>query len=108
MSFLLPTDSEIENHPGSSCSGGASSVEVDIEDSESDKEHEEQDTLETYVLARDRQRRNIRPPSRFDDGDVAAYALVMSDLIEEEEPLTYGEAIRGRMKRSGKQPQMRR
>lgn len=57
------------------------------------------DSLETYVLARDRQRRNIKPPSRFDDSDVAAYALVMFELIEEEEPLTYGEAIRSKNKR---------
>ena len=57
------------------------------------------DGLETYVLARDRQRRNIKPPSRFDECDVAAYALVMSKLIEEEEPLTYGEGIRSKNKR---------
>lgn len=49
------------------------------------------------MLARDRLRRNVKPPSRYDDGDVAAYALVMADMIEEEEePLTYGEAIRGK------------
>lgn len=48
------------------------------------------------MLARDRKKRNIRPPSRFDDIDVAAYALVMSEQVEEDEPLTFWEAIRSK------------
>lgn len=48
------------------------------------------------MLVRDRKRRNIKPPSQFNDGDVAAYALVAADLIEEDKPLSFGEAIRSK------------
>ena len=101
VTFVLPIDSSIENLPESSSSGGVSSSDSKNQD-EAEQEMvniEISDSLETYVLARDRQRRNIKPPSRFDDSDVAAYALVMFELIEEEEPLTYGEAIRSKNKR---------
>ncbi|WZZ11285.1 hypothetical protein YC2023_097206 [Brassica napus] len=51
--------------------------------------------LDSYVLARDRSRRkNVRPPSRFDDANLVAYALSVAEEIEIEEPKTYAEAMR--------------
>lgn len=68
-----------------------------MNESESESEKDEApDNLQSYVFARDRQRRTTRPPSRYEDGDVDAYALMMAELVEEEEPLTYGEAIRSK------------
>lgn len=99
VSFILPGDSITEEHAGSSIQGGAgSSTTVNEVDSESESEAEEDSPkdLKNYMLARDRKKRNIRPPSRFDDADVAAYALVMSEQVEEDEPLTFWEAIRSK------------
>ena len=45
--------------------------------SEADSETEEPQTheLDNYLLARDRERRTIKPPSKFEDADYLAYAL---------------------------------
>lgn len=53
-------------------------------------------SLDNYVLARDRNRRqNIRPPSRFDDANLVAYALNAAEELEEiKEPKTYAEAMK--------------
>lgn len=52
-------------------------------------------SLDYYVLDRDRERRqNIRPPSRFDDANLVAYALNSAEELEIEEPKTYAEAMR--------------
>ena len=45
------------------------------------------------MLARDRVRRTIKPPSRFEDSDFAAYALAVSEEIEINEPESYKEAM---------------
>lgn len=97
VTFVLSIVDETDDQPESSSGGGASSVagKVDDSENESDKEASPND-LKNYMLARDRKKRTIRPPSRFDDADVAAYALMMSEVIEEDEPLTFGEAIRSR------------
>lgn len=93
VSFILPEEEGSNEHIGTSVEGGVSSQKGS--ESESDSEDAPKD-LKNYMLARDRTRRSIKPPSRFDDADVAAYGLVMSELIEENEPLTYGEAIHGK------------
>ncbi|XP_048619882.1 uncharacterized protein LOC125590371 [Brassica napus] len=74
----------------SSSSNSSSDEEQDHEvDSERDHESESGDTetLDTYVLARDRERRhNVRPPSRYEDGNFVAYALNVIDDLEVQEP----------------------
>lgn len=51
--------------------------------------------LDEYVLARDRNmRKNIRPPSRFDDANLVAYALNAAEELEIEEPKTYAEVMK--------------
>ena len=60
-------------------------------ESEMEVETQEED-LSNYQLARDRTRREIRIPARFDEADIIAYAL---NIVEksEAEPKTYQEAI---------------
>ena len=58
-----------------------------VDDNEGDEQQ-----LRDYVLARDRVRRQTRPPSRYAHPDVIAFALNIGDSLELEEPLTYKEA----------------
>ena len=50
-------------------------------------------SIDGYMLARDRVRMQIKPPSRFEDTDFVAYALAAADEIEIEEPKTFSEAM---------------
>lgn len=53
--------------------------------------------MDHYLLARDRKRRsNIRPPSKFEDGNFVAYALVVIEDLNTEEPRNYQEARRSK------------
>lgn len=45
------------------------------------------------MLARDRERRTIRPPLKFEDADYLAYALASAENIEIDEPRNYREAM---------------
>ena len=44
-----------------------------------------------YSLARDRPRRQIRPPQRYDN--FVAFALNMAESIDEQEPSSFHEAV---------------
>lgn len=56
--------------------------------------HEQGDnSLEGYMLARDRTRRTIKPPTRFSNTDMLYFALNVAENIECEEPKNYQEAI---------------
>ena len=46
-----------------------------------------------YQLARDRQRREIRPPQRYAYAGLVSYALNIVDKIDRCEPQSYKEAI---------------
>ncbi|KAH9679832.1 hypothetical protein KPL71_026291 [Citrus sinensis] len=62
-------------------------------------EHESAESEEdTYQLARDRKRRTIRPPKRYAVADLIAYALTVAQELNDDEPMTYQEAIRGKNK----------
>ena len=54
---------------------------------------QEQSDYDDYQLARDRIRREIRPPGRFGFADFTAFALTSASEIENSEPSTYEEAI---------------
>lgn len=75
------------------------STELPDTDSESSQDEENESgqnvqSLDEYVLARDRVRRkNVKPPSRFDDTNLLAYALIVADELEIEEPKSYKEAM---------------
>ena len=61
---------------------------------EDDTEFEEDQTPPSYHLARDRVRREIRAPRRFDDEDYFAEALYTTEDGEAVEPADYSEAIK--------------
>ena len=50
--------------------------------------------LQQYFIAKDRQRRTIKPPHKYGEADLVAYALSVADNIESsEEPSTYEEVV---------------
>ena len=49
-------------------------------------------SLDDYLLARDRVRRQTKPPAIFESGDFVAYALTSAADIEVNEPQSYAEA----------------
>ncbi|KAH9672650.1 hypothetical protein KPL70_017818 [Citrus sinensis] len=62
-------------------------------------EHESTESEEdTYQLAKDRKRRTIRPPKRYTVADLIAYALNAAQKLNDDEPMTYQEAITGKNK----------
>lgn len=86
----------------SSARGGISVLKnpINLSDISDSKEEDELATdeacedLTDYILARDRVRRKIKPPSKFGDTDFVAYALASAEAIEIEEPKSYEEARR--------------
>ena len=54
--------------------------------------------LGTYNLARERQRRIIRPPQRFGHADLICYALNTTEEVEHEEPKSHKKAIKSKEK----------
>ena len=50
--------------------------------------------VQRYSIARDRERRTIKPPQKYGEVDLVAYALSVADNIESsEESSTYEEAV---------------
>ena len=50
--------------------------------------------VQQYSIAKDRERRTIKPPQKYGEADLVAYALSVTYNIESsEEPSTYEEAI---------------
>ena len=68
----------------------------DSEVESADQEEETEEDLDHYILARDRKRREIKLPSKYDDFDVEAYALYVANDIETDEPKSYQEAMRSK------------
>ncbi|XP_073152165.1 uncharacterized protein [Henckelia pumila] len=75
-------------------------VESSVPDKESEEMQDENVTsidqtedLNTYNLARDITRREIRAPKRFGEADVACYALTVAEEVEYSEPNTYDESM---------------
>ena len=76
---------EDSSSESSSDSSTSSNNQKHVEEGES--ENADTESLVTYVLARDRERRqNVRPPSRYEDGNFVAYALNVIDDLEVQEP----------------------
>ena len=50
--------------------------------------------MKQYSIARDRERRTIKPPHKYGEADLVAYALSVADNIESsEEPSTYEKPV---------------
>ena len=53
-----------------------------------------EEATQDYCLARDREKRTIKPPERYGHVDLISYALMVGKKIEnQEEPQSYDEAI---------------
>ena len=50
---------------------------------------EEDDSLQDYLLARDRTRRQIKLPSKYAHAEIIAFALNAAQLVDYDEPLSY-------------------
>ena len=61
-------------------------------------EHDDGQDLRHYMLARDRARREIRPPPKYTHAEVIAYALNIGDNIELDEPVSFEEACNSKTK----------
>ena len=87
----------IKEGEGSSGQGGATQQVVDDSESEDTKQDEMEQArsgLTNYQLARDRPRRTVVPPVKFNDYDCTevAFALSMFEIMNVEEPSDYSEA----------------
>lgn len=88
-----PNPQEGEESGNISMDPGGSAPDIDEniepEDSvqlESEASEELHEPVDTYLLARDRTRRNIRPPTKFSDSDFVYYALCVAEELELNEP----------------------
>lgn len=50
----------------------------------------------SYKLARDREKRQIRPPKRYAEADMVFYALSIAEQVEHAEPTSYKEAMKNK------------
>lgn len=86
------TDQDTSETKSSENSGS----EDESQESDSEQETTEVQNLDNYILARDRQRRETKPPSRFENADFGAYALASAEDIEHDEPSSYFEATKSK------------
>lgn len=95
-----PSDDESNNENGDERISDSSADVYGSEGEEDTSEtYEEEQDLDHYLFARDRKRRsNIRPPSKFEDGNFVAYALVVISRSKYAlvEPRNYQEARRSK------------
>ena len=50
--------------------------------------------VQQYSIARDREKRTIKPPQKYGEADLVAYSLSIANNIDSnEEPSTYEEAV---------------
>ena len=61
-----------------------------------DHSHEENTKFDSpYSLDKDRPRRTIRPPQNYAQENLIAFALTVAEELDEVEPATYQEALKG-------------
>ncbi|KAK3011603.1 hypothetical protein RJ639_011010 [Escallonia herrerae] len=69
-------------------------IPTDEDDGSHSTEQNEEPQEQQYNIAKNRSRREIRPPQKYVYADMVAYALSVVESIEVEEPVTYKEAIK--------------
>ena len=86
-------------HPAKKTSGEAANLDEEVVgDRDTSSKHTRPSHIEDYHLAKDRERRVIRPPKRFGYIDLIAYALATSREVDEKEPRSYKEAMQSSYK----------
>lgn len=106
MSYVLRNDtdgksqhkndsSQVEVDPVSEDSGiNHQDHHVEAQELDDTKEVNQHETdTRNYILARDRQRRIIKPPARFGHADLIHFALTIAEEVDFQEPSTYKEAV---------------
>ncbi|KAH9782190.1 Integrase catalytic domain-containing protein [Citrus sinensis] len=88
---------EVE-HPVMKMSGEPSNSDEEVAGNRDTRSEHQRTHTEDYHLAKDRERRIIRPPKRFGYADLSAYALATSRETDEEEPRSYKEAMQSSYK----------
>ncbi|KAK3009152.1 hypothetical protein RJ639_014179 [Escallonia herrerae] len=69
-------------------------IPTDKDDGSHSIEQNEEPQEQQYNIAKNRPRREIRPPQKYGYADMVAYALSVAESIEVEKPVTYKEAIK--------------
>lgn len=88
------SEPQVEVELGSeSTSQGTNDHEINDENVERESQLKQEPG--SYTLARDRQRRVIRPPQKFGQADMVYYALTIAEQIDYQEPTSYKEALAG-------------
>lgn len=54
--------------------------------------------VDTYILTKDRQKREIRPPNSYGQADMISFALTGAEHTEYQEPASYKEAMENEQK----------
>ena len=94
------TQSRVETKITNPSSEEKEVVELEVESPKEAKQHAKQthSELEGYQLARDRVRRTIKMPERYEVADLISYALVVTENETSEEPATFKQAMRSKDK----------
>lgn len=69
---------------------------IDSDNEKGDSSGAATETHEDYNIARDIPRREIIPPAKYGDYDLAAFALIAAIEVSQDEPRDYQEAMRSR------------
>ncbi|KAK3011590.1 hypothetical protein RJ639_012236 [Escallonia herrerae] len=69
-------------------------IPTDEDDGSYSIEENEEPQEQQYNIAKNRPRREIRPPQKYGYADMVAYALSVAESIDVEKPVTYKEAIK--------------
>ncbi|CAA7014375.1 unnamed protein product [Microthlaspi erraticum] len=92
--------------PSSVQGGAAQNTETKSEsesssssDDETEEKNEVTQDLSEYLLARDRDRRQTKKPSKYGEADIVAFSLICADSINLDEPKSYAEAQRSKDKK---------
>ena len=109
MGNLVSKDEKGNTNNQSTSSSRSSRVQFEVEPQEiSQKEAEldpsssdyfDQETIDqqfdltSYNLIRDKEKRSVRAPSRYDYADIIAFTFSVAESINEDEPMTCYEAI---------------
>ena len=90
-SVTVETEAAEDSVAGNSSNSKIEEVESSSEEEQDNRDHS--DIQESYNIARDRPRREIVPPTRLGDYDLAAFALLAAVEVSLDEPRDYQEAM---------------
>nr|CAN70013.1 hypothetical protein VITISV_017116 [Vitis vinifera] len=90
---IISKDSEMEYETSQPEKSTETSSETVQEEIVQERQDEPTRGLESYSLARDRQKRQVKPPKKYGQAEMTTFALSVAEEIVDMEPKTYQEAI---------------